>query len=301
MVMLIIKLCLLAMAPLCTAAANAQTQGIGFGYRGRNGPKQWGRLNPHYTECSVGKLQSPIDIQRTQTFYNSTLEPLHRDYYTTNATLVNHVCNVAMFFAEGAGDVVINNKNYTLLQMHWHTPSEHHLHGVQYAAELHMVHQAKDGSFAVVASLFKIGSEEPFLSQMKDKLVKLKEERLKGNQTAQVEVGKINTRHIERKTRKYFRYFGSLTTPPCSENVSWTILGKVRSMSKEQVELLRSPLDISYKKNARPCQPLNGRRVEMFHERVTKRKPETKRKTQLIYVCAYRFVQKLISPQKLVL
>ncbi|KAJ0255254.1 Alpha carbonic anhydrase 1 [Hirschfeldia incana] len=268
--MIIIKLCFFAMTVLSIAPANALTQGVGFGYGGKNGPYRWGYLNPNYTKCAVGKLQSPIDIQRRQTFLNSGLKPLHRDYYTTNATLVNHVCNVAMMFGEGAGDVVIDNKNYTLKQMHWHTPSEHQLHGVQYAAELHMVHQAKDGSLAVVASLFKIGREEPFLSQMKDKLMKLKEERLKGNQTAQVEVGKINTRHIERKTRKYFRYVGSLTTPPCSENVSWTILGKVRSMSKEQIEVLRSPLDISYKRNARPCQPLNGRRVEMFHELVSK-------------------------------
>ncbi|CAL9246607.1 unnamed protein product [Arabidopsis halleri] len=265
---MMIKLCFLAIALLCIAPANAQTQGVVFGYKGKNGPNQWGHLNPHFTKCAVGKLQSPIDIQRRQIFYNRRLESLHRDYYFTNATLVNHVCNVAMFFGEGAGDVIIDNKNYTLLQMHWHTPSEHHLHGVQYAAELHMVHQAKDGSFAVVASLFKIGTEEPFLSQMKDKLVKLKEERFKGNQTAQVEVGRIDTRHIERRTRKYFRYVGSLTTPPCSENVSWTILGKVRSMSKEQVELLRSPLDKSFKNNSRPCQPLHGRRVEMFHDRV---------------------------------
>ncbi|KAL1199917.1 Alpha carbonic anhydrase 1 [Cardamine amara subsp. amara] len=280
--MMMIKLCFLAMALLCVGPANAQTQGVVFGYGGKNGPNQWAHLNPHFTKCAAGKLQSPIDIQRRQIFYNQRLESLHRDYHTTNATLVNHVCNVAMIFSEEAGDVMIENKNYTLVQMHWHTPSEHHLHGVRYAAELHMVHQAKDGSFAVVASLFKIGTEEPFLAQMKDKLVKLKEERSKGNQTAQVEVGKIDTRHIERKTRKYFRYIGSLTTPPCSENVSWTILGKARSMSMEQVELLRSPLDTSYKNNSRPCQPLNGRRVEMFHELANKYESgNKKKKTQL--------------------
>ncbi|XP_006291539.2 alpha carbonic anhydrase 1, chloroplastic [Capsella rubella] len=279
--MMMIKLCFFAIALFCTAPTNArnyETQGIGFGYRGKNGPKRWGHLNPHFTKCAVGKLQSPIDIQRRQTFYNRRLESLHRDYYFTNATLVDHVCNVAMIFGEGAGDVIIDNKNYTLVQMHWHTPSEHHLHGVQYAAELHMVHQAKDGSFAVVASLFKIGAEEPFLSQMKEKVVKLKEEISKGNQSAQVEVGEIDTRHIERKTRKYYRYFGSLTTPPCSEDVSWTILGKVRSMSKEQVELLRSPLDTSFKNNSRPCQPLNGRRVEMFHELVHAKDTGNKKK-----------------------
>ncbi|XP_010515745.1 PREDICTED: alpha carbonic anhydrase 1, chloroplastic-like [Camelina sativa] len=270
------------LALLCIGPSDAQTQGVGFGYRGKNGPYQWGHLNPHFTKCAVGKLQSPIDIQRRQIFYNRKLESLHRDYFITNATLVDHVCNVAMVFGEGAGDVIIENKNYTLVQMHWHTPSEHHLHGVQYAAELHMVHQAKDGSFAVVASLFKIGAEEPFLSQMKGRLVKLKEERSKGNQTAQVEVGKIDTRHIERKTRKFYRYVGSLTTPPCSENVIWTILGKVRSMSKEQVELLKSPLDTSFKNNARPCQPLNGRRVEMFHELVDAKETGNKKKKPAI-------------------
>lgn len=53
---------------------------------------------------------------------------------------------------------------------------------------------------------------------------------------------------------------------------------QVRSMSKEQVELLRSPLDISYKNNSRPCQPLNGRRVEMFHEIADKKETGNKKK-----------------------
>ena len=55
---------------------------------------------------------------------------------------------------------------------------------------------------------------------------------------------------------------------------------QVRSMSKEQVELLRSPLDTSFKNNSRPSQPLNGRRVEMFHdhERVDKKETGNKKK-----------------------
>ncbi|XP_010527573.1 PREDICTED: alpha carbonic anhydrase 1, chloroplastic-like [Tarenaya hassleriana] len=251
---------------LCIASANAQNQGVGFGYEGRNGPTRWGSLDPHYTKCSAGKLQSPIDIHKKHALYNRRLGSLLNRYHPANATLLNHVCNVAMFFGGGAGDMVLNGKNYTLHQMHWHTPSEHLIDGIQYAAELHMVHQAQDGDFAVVATLFKLGHEDPFLAKIKEKLERLIEDKRGGNTTAQVEVGEVETKHIEHKTGNYFRYVGSLTTPPCSETVSWTILSQVRSISKEQVELLEAPLDIEYKNNSRPIQSLNGRKVEMFHK-----------------------------------
>ncbi|XP_010520706.1 PREDICTED: alpha carbonic anhydrase 1, chloroplastic-like [Tarenaya hassleriana] len=267
MMMMMIKLSFFSFALLlCIASSNAQNQGVGFGYGGTNGPNKWGALSPYYSKCSAGKLQSPIDIPKKQTFYSRRLGSLVRDYHPANATLVNHIFNIAMFFGKGAGDMVLNGKNYTLKQMHWHTPSEHLINGVQYAAELQMVHQAQDGDFAVVATLFKLGDEEPFLTKMKERLERLREDKCGGNTTGQVEVGEVDTKHIERKTRKYFRYIGSLTTPPCSQNVSWTILGKVRSLSEEQMQLLKAPLDISYKNNSRPVQPLNGRKVEMFHE-----------------------------------
>ncbi|CAL0321429.1 unnamed protein product [Lupinus luteus] len=62
----------------------------------------------------------------------------------------------------------------------------------------------------------------------------------------------------------YYRYVGSLTTPPCKQGITWNILGKVRTLSKKQLELLKAPLDPECKHNARPIQSLNGRKIEMY-------------------------------------
>ncbi|CAN6439197.1 unnamed protein product [Victoria cruziana] len=74
----------------------------------------------------------------------------------------------------------------------------------------------------------------------------------------------VKTRSMSRGTRKYYRYAGSLTTPPCTENVIWNILGKVRQMSKEQVKMIKSPLGMAYRNNSRPLQALNGRIVKLY-------------------------------------
>ncbi|XAR69750.1 Carbonate dehydratase [Bertholletia excelsa] len=80
----------------------------------------------------------------------------------------------------------------------------------------------------------------------------------------QIPVGTFDARKLRRRLRHYYRYVGSLTTPPCSEKVIWHVSGEVRSISKEQVEILRAPLQSTCKSNCRPVQPLNGRRVELF-------------------------------------
>ncbi|XVF55734.1 hypothetical protein PTKIN_Ptkin06aG0060700 [Pterospermum kingtungense] len=245
------------------ASAKDVPSEIHFGYSGNDGPDKWGNLDPTFSACASGKKQSPINVLKNLTVHNKLLKPLTRSYKPANATLVNNGFNVGLRFEEYAGEVSINGKNYELKQMHWHLPSEHRINGERFAAELHLVHRAADKSIAVVAVLYREKHADPFIAKIMHGLNKLDKEKGKAEEVA---MGTLDTRQLKRRCRKYYRYFGSLTTPPCSENVTWNILGTVRTISKEQIAALDIPLNSNCKKNARPCQPLNGRMIEMYDE-----------------------------------
>ncbi|KAG9459129.1 hypothetical protein H6P81_003637 [Aristolochia fimbriata] len=248
---------------LLGAASNAHiiANEVSFTYTGMSGPSNWGNLSPDYAVCSNGKQQSPIDIKKDD--ISSKKECLSRDYQDANATLVNNGFNIGIKMEGDAGALDLNGKKYTLQQLHWHSPAEHTIKGVRHPAELHLVHRSKDDEIAVVAILYKFGDADPFLKQMKDQLAALDKEVCKGDEESHIPLGVIKTKQLDKETRKYYRYMGSLTVPPCQENVSWSILGKVREMSLEQLNALRAPLGTGYTKNARPLQELNGRKVEL--------------------------------------
>lgn len=234
-----------------------------FSYTGNNGPREWGHLSPDFEMCSTGKSQSPINILTKKAIVDKNMKPLRRMYSISNATLVNHGFNVMMEFGN-AGIWLLDGKNYTLQQMHWHTPSEHMLDGAKQDAELHLVHRSIDGSIAVIGILFEIGRADPILAKVQKYLATLAYEEQKKQVLGEIPLGVFKAWRLRRNTRKYYRYVGSLTTPPCSENVLWHVFGKVRSISKEQIEALRAPLTYSCKTNSRPVQPLNGRKVYVY-------------------------------------
>ncbi|KAF3514278.1 hypothetical protein F2Q69_00001423 [Brassica cretica] len=129
-----------------------------------NGPEKWGKLKPEWKMCGKGEMQSPIDLLHKRVRIVSHLGRLTRDYKPANATLRNRGHDMMVRFEEGPGSIKINNIEYQLHQLHWHSPSEHTINGRRFALELHMVHESANGSLAVVTVLYKIGRPDSFLS-----------------------------------------------------------------------------------------------------------------------------------------
>uniref|UniRef100_A0A0R0ELX6 Carbonic anhydrase n=1 Tax=Glycine max TaxID=3847 RepID=A0A0R0ELX6_SOYBN len=178
-------------------------------------------------------------------------------YPNTHSILLFHELLIFRLEWKGdAGHLNINETYYNLIQCHWHTPSEHTLNGTKFDLELHAVHKSSKGEFAVIGILYKIGSPDPFFSKLLNDI--------KSSVDKDIDVGVINPREIKFKSRPYYRYVGSLTTPPCTEGVVWTIVKKVRTVSSEQLSALKGAVHHGYEENARPTQELGGRQVWLY-------------------------------------
>ncbi|KAL2487141.1 Alpha carbonic anhydrase 1 [Abeliophyllum distichum] len=134
--------------------------GMQFTYSGARGPYNWGRLSPKFDKCSNGKSQSPINIVKHKAVINNKLKPLIRDYKSAiNVTLLNYGFIVGMQYPNNSGILMVDGKKYSLKQMHWHSPSEHRIDGLQFDAELHLVHVADDHNISVVGILLQIWTQ----------------------------------------------------------------------------------------------------------------------------------------------
>ncbi|KAH9756414.1 alpha carbonic anhydrase 7 [Citrus sinensis] len=199
---------------------------------GEHGPDRWGEIHSEWSACKNGTMQSPIDLLNER---------------------------VELQWKGGAGTILINGTKYVLQQCHWHSPSEHTIDGKRFALEAHMVHESHDGKVAVVGIVYKIGRPDSFLASISDHL-----RNISGSNERDATVGVIDPRAIKIGSSKYYRYIGSLTVPPCTENVTWTIVRKVRSVTREQVRLLRVAVHDESNTNARPLQPINMRSVKLY-------------------------------------
>uniref|UniRef100_A0A2N9GWM6 Carbonic anhydrase n=1 Tax=Fagus sylvatica TaxID=28930 RepID=A0A2N9GWM6_FAGSY len=230
-----------------------------YGEKSEKGPARWGELRPEWSSCGHGTMQSPIDMLNERVEVVSHLGRLKRNYKPSYATLKNRGHDMMMKWEGGAGYIQINDTQYVLQQCHWHSPSEHTINGRRFDLEVHMVHESSDGKIAVVGIMYKIGRPDSFLSSMMDHLAAITD-----TTEAENEVGVVDPRDIKMGSRKYYRYKGSLTVPPCTENVSWTMVGKVRTVTQEQVKLLRVAVHDDSATNARPLQPINKRSVRLY-------------------------------------
>ncbi|WCJ41002.1 alpha carbonic anhydrase 7 [Euphorbia peplus] len=245
---------------------NSATQPVGhekeFDYKV---PTGWGKLQAEWKACETGTMQSPIDLSDDKVRVISQAVPgaLKRSYKPANAVLKNRGHDMMLQWdVNGAGTIEIYGIQYVLKQCHWHTPTEHAFKGKRYVAELHMVHESKDGKIAVIGIMYQLGQPDPFLSLLAPRL-----KQVAGIKGKIVPVGIVNPEFIQIDTGKFYRYLGSLTIPPCTERVTWTVLKQLKTVSAEQVKLLRVAAHDKANTNARPIQGLNGREVHLYGSR----------------------------------
>jgi carbonic anhydrase len=228
-------------------AASAAESGPHWVYGGKHGPKEWGDMEPGFAQCKLGKSQSPIDIRNAK---SSALPALDFQYAKTAAEIVNNGHTIQVNLANG-GALNLDGVPYKLLQFHFHTPSEEKVNGKAYSMVAHLVHQNAEGKLAVVAVLLKEGKANAALAPVFNNLPQ--------TEGAKKALGAdFNAVDLLPAERGYFKFDGSLTTPPCSEGVRWQVLKQPVEVSKAQVAAFRK----LYKMNARPVQPLNGRAIE---------------------------------------
>jgi len=221
---------------------------VHWGYEGETGPDAWGSLDPFYTACSEGKQQSPIDITMLAL---QTLEDINFHYEPTALTILNNGHTIQVNYDDGSF-VEFGGNRYALVQFHFHTPSEHSFAGQLAAKEMHLVHENAEGNLAVVGVMINEGKKNAALAPVWEHLPA--EEGQK--QTFDVRVNVLDLLPAQHQT---YRYSGSLTTPPCSENVTWFMMTNPIEMSISQLKAFKQIFQL----NNRPVQPLNDREIVM--------------------------------------
>lgn len=197
---------------------------IHWGYLGEVALAHWGDLSKEFKMCKEGKVQSPINIVPTK---DVDLKPLEIDYKTSAKSVVNNGHTIQINIKDGS-TLKLDGKIYKLKQFHFHVPSENNINGDVFPLEAHFVHQSDDGSLAVVAVMFKEGKENVTLKKIWNHFDKLKEEgQVKCNLSSKDILALIP------KDSQYYKFMGSLTTPPCSENVRWQVYKTPLSVSKD--------------------------------------------------------------------
>ncbi|WP_166789760.1 carbonic anhydrase [Cryobacterium fucosi] len=217
---------------------------VHWSYDGASGPASWAELDSSFETCAVGTDQSPIDLPATvpapSTSIRLSAEDADGDVFDTG--------HAVEFESDGEGETLtFAGDEYSLQQMHAHVPSEHTVNGQPAAAELHLVHADADGRLLVLGILVTEGQASDALMPFIEAATHVADE-----EDVTMDVSAVLPPSLEN-----YEYSGSLTTPPCTEDVQWVVMSTPISMSAEQIGTLEG----AHSHNARPTQPLGDRVV----------------------------------------
>ena len=220
---------------------------VSWAYEGASGPENWGRLKPEFTTCASGQRQSPIDLRDGIAV---DLEPIQFSYRPASFRVAD--MGRALQATVYGGGFGLLGKNYELLRVQFHRPAEFTIAGKSFDMDAQLVHKSDDGKLVVVTVMLEKGAENPAIQMVLNNLPLDKNgEVVPPNQS-------IDINRLLPDNRRYFTFMGSLTTPPCTENVQWLVLKQPQQLSPEQLAIFQR----LYPPNARPVQPTLGRIIK---------------------------------------
>lgn len=230
-----------------TEHAAAKEEAPHWTYEGEEGPEHWASISKEFETCESGVKQSPVDlVSRT---IEVGLDDLKLDWKPSDLTIVDNGHTIQANVPAG-NTSVIDGVTYDLVQFHFHKPSEHQVKGEAFPMELHFVHKNAAGGLAVIGVLLTVGEENPAYDTLWAAQPEEKTAEGEGNKVAGFDLTKLLPPDLHA-----WRYPGSLTTPPCTEGVSWNVLATPAAVSQAQIDEFR------YDHNARPVQDIGDRLV----------------------------------------
>jgi carbonic anhydrase len=204
----------------------------------------WGELTPAFKVCQFGLEQSPIDLADAV-----AAEPGGLDiaYQSMKLRIINNGHTIQVNAAPGS-TCVIGGTSYELQQFHFHHPSEHLLSGKPFDLECHFVHRSAAGDLAVIGVFVRPGEANQALDPIWSAMPR--QEGPERDAGTAVEPGALMPGE-----RSFYRYMGSLTTPPCTQGIVWTLFRQSIEASPEQIRQFAA----LYADNARSIQGHNRR------------------------------------------
>ena len=236
--------------------AEAAVHEVHWGYVDEEGPEHWAGLSPDFAPCREGVEQSPIDLTGAVPIKGAGLERrIGTDVLTfeQRATVMDLVDNGHTIQVTNDVPMTLDTGgiHYELVQFHFHAPSEHTMDGEHAPLEAHFVHKSAAGELAVIGILVEEGEHDPMWDPIIGALPELPGDK------RHLENLELDPDEFQPLPDRYYRYQGSLTTPPCSEGVQWIVMAEKRQVSSEQMAAIVSHLH----DNNRPVQPLAGREL----------------------------------------
>ena len=240
---LITPLLFASLLPIITSTVMASE--TAWKYEGKQGSEHWAELSEKFGLCATGVNQSPINITSV---IEANLPPLVTNYHKSQVSEINNGHTVQANI-KGNNTFTNDDGTFDLLQFHFHAPSENIIEGKSFPLEAHFVHADQNGRLAVIGVMFELGKEN-------SELAKLWTNMPETSHSKTTLIKELSALNLLPKEKSYYRFNGSLTTPPCTEGVRWFVLKDTIEASQAQIDKFRNVMGTD---TNRPVQPINAR------------------------------------------